>query len=67
MRQKAPVQVVVHRPATEAGRQALAGRAAQVHADCVEAAVRRLDCPARQKLELLGAVMDTVRGTCKPG
>lgn len=67
MRRSAPIRVVVHGPGTGAGRQELARRAAEVHAEFVADAVRRLDCPARQKLELLQAVMDTVQGACPSG
>lgn len=67
MRQSAPIRVVVHYPGTGAGRQELARRAAEVHAEFVADAVRRLDCPARQKLELLQAVMDTVQNACPSG
>lgn len=67
MRRSAPIRVVVHGPGTGEGRQELARRAAEVHAEFVADAVRRLDCPARQKLELLQAVMDTVQGACSDG
>lgn len=67
MRRSAPIRVVVHGPGTGAGRQELARRAAEVHAEFVADALRRLDCPARQKLELLQAVMDTVQGACPDG
>lgn len=67
MRRNAPIRVVVHGPGTGAGRQELTRRAAEVHAEFVADAVRRLDCPARQKLELLQAVMDTVQSACPSG
>ena len=67
MRRNAPMRVVVHYPGTGAGRQELARRAAEVHAEFVADALRRLDCPARQKLELLQAVMDTVQSACPSG
>ena len=67
MRRNAPMRVVVHYPGTGAGRQELARRAAEVHAEFVADAVRRLECPARQKLELLQAVMDTVQSACPSG
>lgn len=64
MRQSAPIRVVAHYPGTGAGRQELARRAAEVHAEFVADAVRRLDCPARQKLELLQAVLDADGTAC---
>lgn len=67
MRRSAPIRVVVHGPGAGAGRQELARRAAEVHAEFVADALRRLDCPARQKLELLQAVMDTVQSACPDG
>lgn len=66
MRQKASIELVIHLPRTEGGRQALAERAARVHADLVEETAAGLDCPDRQKLDLLQAVLDTVRGGSKP-
>ena len=67
MRRSAPIRVVVHGPGTGAGRQELARRAAEVHAEFVADALRRLDCPARQKLELLQAGMDPVQSACPSG
>lgn len=67
MRRSAPIRVVAHYPGTGAGRQELARRAAEVHAEYVADAVHRLDCPAWQKLELMQAVLDTVQSACPPG
>lgn len=64
MRTSAPIQVTVHVPQTEAGKQELARQVAAVHADFVTDAIHNLHCPARQKLTLLQAVIDTFRGTC---
>ena len=57
------IKLVVHYPQTEQGRLELTQRLADVHADAVVAAINRLDCPLKQKLELLQAVIDTAKGT----
>lgn len=63
MRTSAPIQVIVHPPATQEGRRELARRVTQAHADFVISTIDRLDCPMKQKLELLQSVIDTVKGT----
>ena len=65
MRTSAPIKVIVHYPKTEEGRQELARRVADVHADFVISSINKLDCPIKQKLELLQAVIDTAKGTYK--
>ena len=57
----APVNVIVYRPKTADGREELAKRAADVHAASVIQRLKALNCPTRQKQELLDAVMDTVK------
>lgn len=59
-RRSAPIEVVVHYPQTEAGRQELARRAAMVHAEAVNRKLQKLTCPAGQKQQLLEAVIHTV-------
>lgn len=66
MRKTAPIQVIVHYPKTEEGKQNLAKRVAEVHADFVTTTINKLSCPTKQKLELLQAVIDTTKGTYKP-
>lgn len=65
MRKSAPIQVIVHYPGTEEGKLALARRVAEVHAGFVISAINKLNCPTKQKLELLQAVIDTTKGTYK--
>ena len=65
-RKSAPIQVIVHYPKTEEGKQELARRVADVHADFVISTINRLNCPTSQKLELLQAVIDTTKGIYKP-
>ena len=66
MRTSAPIQVIVHYPKTEEGKQELARRVADVHADFVISSINKLNCPIKQKLELLQAVIDTTKGTYNP-
>lgn len=48
-------------PKTEAGKEELAKRVADVHATAVNQRLKELRCPTSQKLKLLDAVIDTVR------
>ncbi|MGN1001584.1 MAG: hypothetical protein ACI4PC_02335 [Oscillospiraceae bacterium] len=52
--------MTVHSPKSEEGRQALARRAAAVHADLVCRAIQKLPCPSQQKARLLDAVIEAV-------
>ncbi len=65
MRTSAPIKVMVHCPKTGEGRQELARRVADAHGDFVIDAIHKLNCPPRQKLELLQGVMDTAGVSCK--
>jgi hypothetical protein len=60
-RTSAPIHVIVHYPKTEEGRRDLAARAAGVHADAVHQAIKKLNCPSRQKESLLDAVIKTAK------
>ena len=62
MRKTPPIKIIVHYPQTQQGQQELAQRLADVHADAVVSAINKLDCPLKQKLDLLQAVIDTTRG-----
>lgn len=53
--------MIVHYPKTEAGKEDLARRVATVHAESVIAKINQLNCPTKQKLELVDAVIDTVK------
>lgn len=61
MRKMAPVKVIVYHPKTAEGKEELRRRVALIHADAVVHRLRELTCPEKQKLELLDAVLDTVR------
>ena len=60
-RQSAPIHVIVHYPKTEEGQLELAMRAAGVHADMVNSVLKKLECPASQKVQLLDAVIETAK------
>ncbi len=59
IRKMAPVNVIVYYPKTEEGKDELARRVADVHASTVTQRIKSLNCPDRQKLELLDAVIET--------
>lgn len=61
MRKMAPINVIVYYPKTEEGQEELRRRVALVHADAVNNRLKALNCPEKQKLELLDAVIETVR------
>ena len=61
IRKCAPINLIVHYPKTEEGKEELARRVADVHADSVIQRLKSLNCPTKQKLELLDAVVDTAR------
>lgn len=67
IRKMAPVNVIVYYPKTEEGKEELARRVAEVHADAVVRRLKSLNCPNRQKLQLLDAVVDTVQKNQKQG
>lgn len=57
MKKHGPVDVIFSFPKTDAGREELARRVAEVHADAVVRRIKELSCPTAQKLELLDAVI----------
>ena len=57
MRTMAPVNLIVHHPQTDEGRDALARRVADVHAASVIRRLKALNCPTCQKQALLDAVI----------
>ena len=59
IRKMAPVNVIVYYPKTEAGKEELARRVADVHAAAVNQRLKSLNCPTSQKLALLDAVIET--------
>lgn len=60
-RSSAPIQVVVHYPTSNCGKQSLAEQIARAHADMVTQYIGRLNCPAHQKQQLLDAVIQAVK------
>ena len=61
IRKMAPINVIMYFPKTEKGKEELAKRVAEVHAAAVNQRLKELNCPTRQKLELLDAVIETVK------
>lgn len=59
IRHMAPVNLIVYHPNTEAGKDELARRVADVHAAAVNQRLKSLNCPTSQKLALLDAVIET--------
>ena len=65
MRKHGQVNIVVHSPTSAAGRTELARRVSDVHASAVTQRIKSLNCPTSQKLELLDAVIKTVKERIK--
>lgn len=61
IRKSAPINLIVYYPKTEEGKEELARRVSDVHADSVIQRLKALKCPTKQKLELLDAVADTAK------
>ena len=50
MRKTPPIKIIVHYPQTQQGKQELAQRLADVHADAVVSAINKLDFPPDVKI-----------------
>ncbi len=61
IRSMAPINLIVYYPKTEEGQIELAKRVSDVHAAAVTQRIKSLNCPTSQKLELLDAVIETVK------
>lgn len=61
IRKMAPVNLIVYCPKTEEGKDELARRISDVHASAVNQRLKSLNCPMKQKLDLLDAVIEAVR------
>ena len=61
IRSMAPINLIVYYPKTEEGQMELAKRVSDVHATVVTQRIKSLNCPTSQKLELLDAVIETVK------
>lgn len=55
----APINVIVHYPTTDEGKQELAKRVSSVHADMVNQYIQKLSCPSSQKIQLMNAVIES--------
>ena len=65
IRSMAPINLIVHYPKTDAGREELAKRVAEVHASAVTHRIKALTCPTSQKLELLDAIIEDAKRRSK--
>ena len=61
IRKIAPIDLVVYYPKTEEGQMELAKQVSDVHAAAVIQRIKSLNCPTRQKLGLLDAVIESVK------
>lgn len=61
MRHTEPIALTVHYPETAAGKAELARRIGEIHADMVNYKLQHMNIPATQKLQLLDAVVETVK------
>ena len=61
IRKMASINPIVYYPKTEEGKEELARRVSDVHAASVNQRLKSLKCPTSQKLELLDAVIETVK------
>ena len=61
IRSMAPINLIVYYPKTTEGWTELAKRVSDVHAAAVIQRIKSLNCPTSQKLELLDAVIETVK------
>lgn len=58
MNRSAPIEIIMHYPTTDKGKQELARRVSEVHADFVCAELKALSCPSKEKLKLLNTVIE---------
>lgn len=65
MRKAAPINLIVHYPTTEEGWRELKQRVASVHADAVINSISKLNCPIRQKIKLLDAIIEDAKQKLK--
>jgi len=61
IRKMAPINLIMYYPKTEEGKEALARRVSDVHTAAVTQRLKSLNCPTGQKLDLLDAVIETVK------
>ena len=56
-----PIKLIIHYPNSEEGKEALARRVSDIHAAAVNQRLKSLTCPTSQKLELLDAIIESVK------
>jgi hypothetical protein len=57
----APINLIVHDPKTKEGQEELTKRVSEVHASAVIQRIKALNCPTKQKLELLDTIIEDAR------
>lgn len=62
IRSMAPINLIVYYPKTAEGQEELAKRVSDVHAAATSQQIKSLNCPTSQKLELLDAVIEIMKG-----
>ena len=65
IRSMAPINLIAYYPKTTEGQEELANRISDIHAAAVIKRIKSLNCPTYQKLELLDAVIETVKERSK--
>ena len=65
IRNMAPIHLIVYYPKTVEGQEELAKRVSDAHAAAVTQRIKSLNCPTSQKLELLDAVIETIKERSK--
>ena len=61
MRRSQPINLRVYMPTDAAGKQELAGRVAEIHAQFVAEYISHLDCPAEQKRLLIDTIIEDTK------
>ncbi len=61
IRSMAPINLIMYYPKTEEGQMELKKRVSDIYATTVIQRIKSLNCPTNQKLELLDAVIETVK------
>lgn len=55
--------IIVYLPQSDKGKQDLARRVATVHADAVDSKLRTLNCPNKQKVQLLQELINQTQSS----
>ena len=55
------IHIIMHFPTSEKGKYELGNRVSDIHASTVTQRLKSLNCPTQQKLDLLDAIIATVK------